>query len=82
MFNYVVSNVPGPDVDVFLAGCRLENVIPMAPVADGSGITFAFVSYRKTVNLGLVLDPKLYPDGERILREFDRILAELLELGE
>ena len=82
MFNYVVSNVPGPDVDLFLAGCRLENVIPMAPVADGSGITFAFVSYRKTVNLGLVLDPKLYPDGERILREFDRILAELLELGE
>ncbi len=82
LFNYVVSNVPGPSVDLFLAGCRLENVIPMAPVADGSGITFAFVSYRKIVNLGLVLDPKLYPDGESIIREFDRIMAELLELGE
>ncbi|TAN30753.1 MAG: wax ester/triacylglycerol synthase family O-acyltransferase [Actinomycetota bacterium] len=82
LFNYVVSNVPGPDVDLFLAGCRLENVIPMAPVADGSGITFAFVSYRRIVNLGLVVDPELYPDAEDIVQGIDRFLDELLELGE
>lgn len=74
VFNYMVSNVPGPDVDLFLAGNRLERVIPLAPVADGSGITFAFVSYRDVISLGLVTEPSLYPDIEEFDSSIDRIL--------
>ncbi|NNN19900.1 MAG: DUF1298 domain-containing protein [Acidimicrobiaceae bacterium] len=82
VFNYVVSNVPGPDIDLFLAGSRLEKVIPMAPIADGSGITFAFVSYRKVVHLGLVADPKLFPNGAQFVKLIDEFLTALLKLGD
>ncbi len=79
-FNYVVSNVPGPDIDLFLAGNRLERVIPLAPVADGSGITFAFVSYRDVISLGLVTESALYPGIEEVDSSIDRILDGLFSV--
>ncbi len=80
-FNYVVSNVPGPNLDLFLAGNRLEAVYPLAPVSDGSGMTFAYVSYRGYVFLGLTVDPSLFPFASEIPGFVSGILQELLESG-
>lgn len=80
-FNYVVSNVPGPDVDLFLAGNRLEKVIPVAPIADGSGITFAYLSYKGVMSLGLVVDPELFTHADEFHELITKILRELLTIG-
>ncbi len=78
LFNYVVSNVPGPNFDLFMAGNRLERMIPLAPVADGSGITFAYLSYKGMIDLGLTVDPNLYAFAEEFPVRVDEILTELL----
>lgn len=77
-FNYVVSNVPGPDVELYLAGNRLERVIPFAPVADGSGITFAYLSYRNSISLGLVVDPSLFPRSDDLSDILDKTVDALI----
>ena len=80
-FNYVVSNIPGPNVDLFMAGNRLEQVIPLAPVADGSGITFAYLSYKGAISLGLVVDPELFTHADEFHELITKILRDLLTIG-
>lgn len=80
-FNYVVSNVPGPNFDLYLAGSRLDEVVPIAPISDGSGLTFAFLSYREGLSLGVLLDPVLFPEGESLMKHFHAAVESIQSIG-
>ena len=68
----VASNVPGPPVDMYLAGCRLDRMIPVGPRA-GAGLNMTLLSYRGTVHVGVNMDPAAIPDGA--------VLTDCLEAG-
>ena len=64
--NVVVSNIPGPDVPLYLAGARMVAMYPVGPVAEGVGVNVTVFSYLGTLYLGLQGCWDLVPDLEVI----------------
>jgi diacylglycerol O-acyltransferase len=76
-FNVVVTNVPGPQVPLYLMGHELEDLIPMVPLAPNQGLGIAIMSYNGRICFGLVGDYDLLYDLEDLERDFSTSLAEL-----
>ena len=54
LFNLVVTNVPGPQMPLYLLGRELEAIYPMVPLADNTALGIAIMSYNGQLNFGLV----------------------------
>jgi diacylglycerol O-acyltransferase / wax synthase len=74
----VASNVPGPPMDLYLAGCRLERIVPVGP-RGGSGLNVTLLSYRGTVHVGVNMDPAATPDTGVLLDCLASGFEEVLE---
>jgi len=61
-FNVTISNVPGPNVPVFLCGARLIAHYPVSVVTDGQGLNITLVGYLGQLHFGLVSCRELVPD--------------------
>ena len=61
-WNLVVSNVPGPQVPLYLAGARLEADYPVSVVTDGMGLNITVMSYLGHLDFGIVADREQMPD--------------------
>jgi len=61
-FNLVVSNVPGPQIPLYVAGARLLGAYPLMPLAGGTGLSVAVTSLAGTMAFGLVGDWDTIPD--------------------
>ncbi len=61
--NLVISNVPGPDFPLYLAGAELDAGFPLGPVMDGMGVNITVMSYRGVLYWGIVACPENDPDG-------------------
>ncbi|HZO09541.1 MAG TPA: wax ester/triacylglycerol synthase family O-acyltransferase [Myxococcota bacterium] len=62
--NTIVTNVPGPQIPLYLQGARLRALYPQAPLLDGMGLAVGLVSYDGRVHWGIVSDPDLVPDAD------------------
>ncbi|MFC0542014.1 WS/DGAT/MGAT family O-acyltransferase [Kutzneria chonburiensis] len=65
-FNICISNVPGPNVPVYLAGARLLAQYPMSVILDGQGLNITLVGYLGELHFGLVACRELVPDIENL----------------
>lgn len=61
-FNLIVSNVPGPDIPLYYAGCRLVAYYPLSAIADGQGLNVTVMSLGGQLHFGLIADRELVPD--------------------
>lgn len=61
-FNLIVTNVPGPDVPLYVLGARMLEVFPIVPLVGNQGLGIAVVSYAGSLNLGVFSDPEVCPD--------------------
>jgi diacylglycerol O-acyltransferase / wax synthase len=57
-----VSNVPGPQFPLYLAGARLEANYPVSVVTDGLGLNITVMSYLGHLDFGIVADREQMPD--------------------
>jgi len=55
-FDTVTTNVPGPQVPLFMLGRQLETLIPFVPLGPGIRISTAIASYHGTINFGVTAD--------------------------
>jgi WS/DGAT/MGAT family acyltransferase len=78
MFNLIVSNVPGPEFPLYLAGARMVAMFPVGPIVEGVGVNVTVFSYRDTMYVGVGGCWDLVPDIEVIARGMEDALAELL----
>jgi diacylglycerol O-acyltransferase len=76
-FNLVVTNVPGPQIPLYLAGKRMIDTFPMVPLAKNQALGVALLSYAGRINFGLVGDWDLMWDLDEFTEDVRDSLAEL-----
>ncbi|BAX93266.1 diacylglycerol O-acyltransferase [Mycobacterium shigaense] len=76
--NLVVSNVPGPQVPLYMLGCEVKAMYPLGPIFHGSGLNITAMSLHGNLNIGLISCPELVPDLWELADEFAVGLQELL----
>ncbi|RMF24991.1 MAG: wax ester/triacylglycerol synthase family O-acyltransferase [Deltaproteobacteria bacterium] len=75
--NMIVTNVPGPQIPLYMLGARLRKMIPQVPLLENTGLGIALFSYDGTVFWGLIADPGLVPDLPEFVRMIGDSFAEL-----
>jgi WS/DGAT/MGAT family acyltransferase len=63
LFNLPITNVPGPQVPLYLQGARLVRQYNSAPLFDSLGLVVVAVSYQGTLTLNFTLCPDVVADG-------------------
>jgi len=81
-FNVTISNVPGPNVPVYMCGARLVAHYPMSVVTDGQGLNITLVGYLGQLHFGLVSSRELVPDIDKLAGYLPDELALLAEAAE
>jgi WS/DGAT/MGAT family acyltransferase len=61
-FNLCISNVPGPNVPVYLCGAKLLAHYPVSVITDGQGLNITVIGYLGQLHFGLVSCRELVPD--------------------
>lgn len=79
--NLVVSNVPGPQVPLYMLGCEVKSMYPLGPIFHGSGLNITAMSLQGKLDIGLVACPDLLPDLWEMADEFPVGMEELLALA-
>jgi diacylglycerol O-acyltransferase / wax synthase len=81
LFNLTVTNVPGPQVPLYAFGARMEDVLPLVPLAAGHAVGVAAVSYDGRVFFGLGGDERAMPDLDVLARGIETALEQLRDLS-
>jgi diacylglycerol O-acyltransferase / wax synthase len=76
-FNLTVTNVPGPQVPLYLLGRRLEEFYPQVPLVLNTALGIAIMSYDANVFFGLLGDYDAMPDLDALAGDLDAAIAEL-----
>jgi WS/DGAT/MGAT family acyltransferase len=79
--NGVLTNVQGPGAPFYAGRGRLLEVWPLAPIYHMLGLNMAVVSYEETLHVGLMTDPALVPDLDRLGRHIARAAADYGKLA-
>src|SRR3954469_3938638 len=66
LFNLLVTNVPGPQVPLYLLGRRLEHLFPGAFLPGNHALAVAVISYDGSMDFGLLGDDERMPDLDAI----------------
>lgn len=61
-FNLVVTNVPGPQLPLYMLGARMLEVYPQVPLFTNQGLGVALFSYAGRLHWGFNADWELLPD--------------------
>ena len=62
LFNVVITNVPGPQIPIYLAGHKLIVNMGTAPIFDGMGLIMPICSYNGTLSISPTSSANLMPD--------------------
>jgi diacylglycerol O-acyltransferase len=80
--NLVVSNVPGPQVPMYIAGARLLAQYPVMPIAENMGLSIACTSLAGTMAFGTTADWDTMPDIEVLANGMHEALDDLRKAAE
>jgi diacylglycerol O-acyltransferase len=79
LFNLVVTNVPGPQIPLYVLGRELEDVFPVGFLPPNQALFIAIMSYNGAINFGLLGDYDVMYDLESFGGAIEASLAELLD---
>jgi WS/DGAT/MGAT family acyltransferase len=66
----VMTNVPGPQEPLYLAGAKIGGFMFWVPQSGDIGMGVSILSYNSLVQFGLITDRGLVPDPDRIIGRF------------
>lgn len=64
--NVVISNVPGPQVPLYMAGARMLTNYPTSIVVHGIALNITVQSFDRSMDFGLMADAKALPDVKEL----------------
>ncbi len=76
-FNMTVTNIPGPQIPLYLADAQLLATYPFVPLWENHGLSMALFSYAGSMAWGLQADWDLVPDMGRVMELIEESIAEL-----
>jgi WS/DGAT/MGAT family acyltransferase len=79
--NTVTTNVPGPQLPLYVLGRRMRKAYPFVPLGGQMRVTVAIFSYDGQVNFGATGDYDGAADLDVLCRGIERGLAQLLALS-
>ena len=82
LFNLTVTNVPGPQVPLYVLGRELEDLFPIGFLPPNQALFVAIMSYNGGVNFGLLADYDAMDDVEVVADGIESSIAELMEAAD
>jgi diacylglycerol O-acyltransferase len=79
IFNLVITNVPGPQIPLYMNGRKMLAHMGMAPIFDGVGLILPIFSYNGVISISPTTSVNVMPDVDlftRYLRESANTLEE------
>ena len=77
--NLTVSNIPGPQIPLYLMGCEALQAYPVVPLTDGHGISIGMTTIQDEACVGVYAQADLAADADLVARtigeEIDALLA-------
>jgi WS/DGAT/MGAT family acyltransferase len=80
--NLTISNIPGPNVPVYLMGCEVQRAYPIVPLTAGHGISIGMTTIHGRACFGVYAQSELAQDADRIARGIGDAIDELRSLAE
>jgi diacylglycerol O-acyltransferase / wax synthase len=80
LFNVVISNVPGPQLPLYLGEARMLSTYPVVPLARGQAVSIGLTSYDGGVYFGLNGDRDAMPDLDLLGQCLVDSLADLVQI--
>jgi WS/DGAT/MGAT family acyltransferase len=78
--NLAISNVPGPQVPLYLAGARMLTFHPLSIVMHGLALNITIQTYAGSVDFGVVADRKAVPRVQALADALEAAFDEALAL--
>jgi diacylglycerol O-acyltransferase / wax synthase len=79
VYNLILSNVPGPQTQLYFLGCKVGSMYPLGPLLGGAGLNITVMSLNGELGIGIISCPDLLPDLWGMADDFSDALKELLE---
>jgi WS/DGAT/MGAT family acyltransferase len=76
-YNTIVTNVPGPQLPLYLLGARMVEAFPLVPLFINQALGIALFSYYGKLCFGINADWDLLPDLHRLLESLNESFEEL-----
>ena len=73
----VATNVPGPQIPLYLAGCEVRELMFWVPQNGSIGMGLSILSYNGSVHFGIIADGKRVADPDAIVQRFVHELEKL-----
>lgn len=73
----VATNVPGPQMPLYLAGCEVKELMFWVPQNGTIGMGLSILSYNGHVHFGLIADGRCVADPDAIVQRFVREVEKL-----
>jgi WS/DGAT/MGAT family acyltransferase len=80
--NLVISNVPGPPIQLYFNGAKLKILHPLGPIMDGAGLNITVLSNMDTIGFGFIACKELVPELWDLADAVPGAIAELVEAAE
>jgi len=78
LYNLLITNVPGPQLPVYLRGREMLAAYPVAFLAPEHTLAVAVLSYNGHITISLIGDADALPDIGKLAGHIDDSLHELL----
>ncbi len=80
-WNLMISNVPGPQFPLYLAGAKLVANYPVSVITDGTALNITVQSYDGHLDFGILADRDQMPDLWNFMDWLEASLSELQRIG-